>query len=129
MIWAQILQRCNNPKNPNYRNYGARGIKVCENWLDFTKFFADMGPRPGNMSIERRDNNGNYTKNNCIWANRIAQASNTRRTIKITHNGKTMPLAHWAKELGISENTLYQRYYSHKNMPVDKLLSKPKKRK
>lgn len=76
-----MLNRCNNPRNSAYENYGGRGIKVCDRWNSFENFLSDMGEkREKGMSIERVDVNGNYEPRNCIWADPKTQARNTRRT-------------------------------------------------
>jgi hypothetical protein len=67
MVWATMKQRCFNPNNKKYKNYGARGITVCERWLDFNNFLEDMGEKPEGYSIERIDVNANYDPSNCIW--------------------------------------------------------------
>jgi hypothetical protein len=102
-----MKQRCYNPDNHNYRLYGGRGISVCQHWMDdFTAFFADMGQRPSERhSLERKNNNGNYTPENCVWALPHEQAANRRRSILI--NG--IPLEVVAKQHNIAANTVRKR--------------------
>jgi hypothetical protein len=73
-----MLRRCNNPNHPQYKDYGGRGIKICERWHDFQIFFADMGFRPDGLTLERKNNNGNYEPSNCCWATWKEQRTNTR---------------------------------------------------
>ena len=77
-IWADMLQRCNNPKQESYEGYGARGISVCKAWHEFSSFYADMGERPEGKTLDRIDNEGNYEPSNCRWSTGSEQAFNQR---------------------------------------------------
>lgn len=87
--WKDMRQRCNNPNNQDYPNYGGRGIIVCERWNDFKKFYEDMGERPIGTTIDRIDVNGDYEPFNCRWATPTEQARNKRNN-HIMENGKTL---------------------------------------
>jgi hypothetical protein len=81
--WEQMKQRCYNPRNHKFKDYGARGITVCDQWREsFAAFLADMGERPPGKSIDRRENDGNYEPGNCRWATRLEQAANKRVVIR-----------------------------------------------
>lgn len=105
--WSCMLQRCYNPKNPSFHNYGGRGIEVCPEWrASFDAFSADMGrPPTPDHTIERVDNEGGYAPGNCRWGTRAEQLRNRRTNILLTVNGKTMTAKDWATEAGVS----YQR--------------------
>ena len=84
--WKSLKGRCNNPNDKAFHNYGDRGITICDRWRNsFENFFADMGPRPPNLSLERIDNDGNYEPGNCVWDTRRKQNRNQRRT-KLTEH-------------------------------------------
>lgn len=109
-IWKCIRQRCLNPKNSNFHNYGGRGVAICERWDSFENFFADMGLRPTIIStIERRDVNGPYSPENCIWLRKGLQSRNTRRNRLLTLNGQTKLLCEWAEETNIGYVTILMR--------------------
>ncbi len=102
--------RCSNPANPKFHNYGGRGIAVCDRWRDFQAFYDDMGDMPSpEHTIERIDNDGPYAPNNCRWATRIEQGANMRTNHLITHNGQTLTLTEWARKTRVPLNRLRTR--------------------
>ena len=108
-IWAQMKDRCENPNSTGFHRYGGRGITVCSRWQDFENFINDMGPRPVGKSLDRIDNDGPYSPENCRWASCEEQMRNTRTNTKITHNGKTMCLVEWCEYLGVSRHLIMKR--------------------
>ena len=107
--WCAMKARCQNPDNHKYHIYGARGITLCDRWNDFENFYEDMGPKPGRgYSIERLDNNGNYTPDNCIWATAKVQGQNTRANKYIEIDGKRLNILGWCEELKIKKWEVYE---------------------
>ena len=105
--WEGMIQRCNNPKNPRYKNYGGRGISVCQEWNEFLKFVEDMGVRPDGYQIDRIDNDGDYSKENCRW---IPKAENqlNKRTSKwwYVYGEKFSSAKIAAKKFGVCQTTI-----------------------
>jgi len=107
--WASMLSRCRNPKNKFYKDYGGRGITFCETWANFENFYADMGDKPDGMSLDRIDNDGNYSKENCRWSDQKNQIRNRRVSPKYYLNNETKSLAEWCEIYGISWRRVYER--------------------
>jgi hypothetical protein len=124
--WISARKRCRNPKSPDYYLYGGRGIKFCSRWDDFENFLNDMGLRPSMAySLDRIDVNGDYEPGNCRWATQREQGNNTRCNRLLEFNGKSQSLAQWAREIGISRDTLGKRLES--GWSVEKALTTPLK--
>lgn len=124
VAWKAMKQRCYYVPNKEYKNYGGRGIKVCDEWLNsFSMFFAYIGKKPTPAhSLDRIDTNGNYEPGNVKWSTSIEQMNNTSRNIYITYLGETKSLANWARALGINRGTLYSRY--SRGMPPQSMFTK-----
>lgn len=109
--WVHINQRCHNPKNKDYENYGGRGIEVCDMWRhSFEAFYLSIGPRPfPDATIERIDHNGNYEPDNVKWLSREEQVYNKRDNVYIDIDGVSKTVSQWAEESPVSEFTIYKR--------------------
>lgn len=110
--WANMLYRCTQPTCRAWPSYGGRGIKVCDRWKFFENFYADMGPRPPNTSLDRLNNDGNYEPSNCAWRTWNQQQNNRRTKHVIEYNGKSQSLSQWSRETGIPISTLFGRIKS-----------------
>lgn len=110
-VWRGMKARCYNPKEIGFKNYGGRGIKVCDKWKNnFSAFLADMGPRPSNKhSIEREDNNGPYSPENCKWVIKKIQCRNKRNNHFLEHDGKRLTIQEWSEVTGIHAMTIESR--------------------
>lgn len=115
-IFSHIKGRCYNTKNHSYPDYGGRGIRVCDRWLEgFQYFLEDMGPRPSKLhSVERIDNGGNYEPTNCKWATQAEQMMNRRVTVRLEINGQKYVLKEAANILGITYEDVRNLYYKRK---------------
>lgn len=124
-IWGKMKERCSNPKDPGYKNYGGRGIKVCGEWQDFLGFY-DWSIKNGysdDLSIDRINVNGNYEPSNCRWADRITQANNKRSSRFIECNGIKKTISEWSRETGLSSNCIADRLKS--GWSTEDAISKP----
>lgn len=122
--WQDMKLRCTAKHRKDWKNYGGRGITICERWVEsFDNFFADMGKRPSpKHQLDRRDNDGPYSPENCRWATKSEQMRNKRDTHMVTWNGRTQCLQAWANELGIDRDTLHIRL---KRWTVDQAFTTP----
>lgn len=124
--WTGMKARCQVPTNPNYSNYGGRGIKISEDWQTFEGFYKDMGESPfKGASIERLDTNGNYCKENCVWADSKTQNSNRRDNVLWEYKGVKYSLAELAKLSGLGYKMLSNRLY-RSNWSVARAVETPK---
>lgn len=110
VVWCQIKGRCTNSSLPGYKHYGARGITLCDRWLQYENFIADMGRRPSpKHTIERKNGKLGYSPDNCVWATRDVQNNNTSRNHRLVYKGKDLTLAQWAKLRRLKPTTLRMR--------------------
>lgn len=118
-IWMGMRQRCSNPSNKEFHNYGGRGIKVCKRWQSFKNFIADMGQRPSkDLSIERINNDKGYSPGNCKWGTTFEQANNTRANVFFCIDGVEKTVSQWSRISGVPPTTIYGRIRS--GWPVEK---------
>ena len=124
-VWEDMKQRCYNEKTKQFKDYGGRGIKMCDEWRDsFAAFYRDMGDPPPGLTIERKDNNGNYNKENCTWATRQEQADNRRSQSKehwLTLDNECHTVQDWATITGLLPATIYYRLRA--GWPIKDVLS------
>jgi len=120
--WKGMIQRCTNPNNHKYQRYGGRGIKVCDEWKTFVGFLKDMGDCPEGYQIDRINNDGNYNKDNCRWADIQTQARNRSNNRNIRMNGQTKTMAEWCDNLSISPNMVRMRL--HRGWEANEALTK-----
>lgn len=118
--WKSMHDRCLLASHKDYDRY--RHITICDRWLNnFEAFFADMGERPDGTTLERIDNEGHYSPDNCRWATHKEQARNRRNGAFVTHNGQSKTLAEWSEILGVRPSTLWRRL--KRGMPAEKALT------
>lgn len=125
--WHSMKKRCFSSGCKAYKNYGGRGITICERWMDFKNFLNDMGRKPSHKhTIERINNNGNYEPSNCKWATAAEQNRNKRNCISFEFMGRRQLIADWSKELGYDRTLIIDRL--GRGWSVEKALSTPPKK-
>lgn len=127
-VWSSMINRCANPMNNSFHRYGGRGIKVCEQWKGengFVAFREAMGDPPfTGATIDRKDNDADYSPENCQWSTRIEQANNRSTNQMLTFAGETLTWSQWSRRTGIEKSVIRQR--ARKGWPPDKILSTEK---
>lgn len=121
--WGQMKVRCTDKSNPNFKDYGGRGITICQRWMSFENFLADMGERPAGMSIGRIKNSLGYYKNNCRWETATQQACNRRTNATFTFNGETKCISEFSRQYNIPQGVLWYRLNA--GWPIEKALTQP----
>lgn len=107
--WAHMLTRCRNEKHKQWKDYGGRGIKVCDRWMSFDNFLADLGEKPKGKSLDRIDNDGDYEPSNCRWANQRQQVTNRRMSPRYEWKGEIRSLSELAEQHGLKWRRVYER--------------------
>lgn len=113
-VWKNMKSRCYDKNSDRYYTYGARGIKICEEWKNNFRVFAKWAYQNGwkvGLSIERKDHNGNYCQENCTFITMNEQARNKTNNVLVTYDGETKCVAEWAEIIGIDAKTIYARLY------------------
>lgn len=121
--WQQMIARCYDPENYKYPSYGGRGIRVCDRWICFKLFAKDVGQRPDGMTLNRIDNDGPYSPENCEWATYYEQNQNRRDNNRVTFNGETHCVTEWARRLGVTREALRNRL--SRGWSIDDAMTRP----
>jgi hypothetical protein len=123
-IWSDMRGRCSNSNHRQYRDYGGRGVTVCDRWQTFSNFAEDMGDRPDGLSLDRVDNSKGYGPENCQWATRQEQNSNRRNCILVDCDGERVTLKEACRRRGLSYRPVVKRIQD-RGWPVDLAISTP----
>lgn len=126
-IWGNMINRTSNKKDKSYKNYGDRGITVCEEWKDFLQFkeWALANGYQETLTLDRMDNEKGYYPSNCRWADRAVQDNNKRQSVKLEYAGKVKTIDQWAKEYNINRSTIVHRL--DKGMTIKEAIETPVK--
>lgn len=111
--WRGMRERCTNSLHKDYHSYGGKGVKVSPRWVDsFETFISDMGRCPAGLTLDRIDSNGDYTPENCRWADSTTQTANRSVNIMVTIDGETLPISVWARKFGLKRQSVLKRYHA-----------------
>lgn len=122
--WRAMLDRCSKPKRDHYDRYGGCGITVCDRWKEaFENFFEDIGECPKKYELDRIDNNGHYTPENCQWISHQEQTNNRSTSHFLDYESKRLTVAQWDRETGISQSSISNRL--KKGWSIEKTLTQP----
>jgi hypothetical protein len=125
LAYKNMKDRCYNPKNASFRHYGGRGIEVCQEWVNSRDSFIEWALKTGGetkgLSLDRINNNGNYSPENCRWTTMKEQLSNKRTNQLVTNNGETKTISEWERNLNLKPTTLRRRLLKY-NIPIEKAL-------
>lgn len=125
--WRSMKTRCLNKNHNYYWRYGGRGITICKRWLhSFENFLADMGERPDGLTLDRKNNNGNYTPKNCFWATRKHQSENSINTVWIKFKGQRKSMSEWGRITGLGFGVIWGRL--NRGWSIRKILTQPKQK-
>lgn len=120
-VWSSMISRCRNPNHHAFHRYGARGIDVCERWLDFKNFLVDMGEKPPRASLERINNNLGYLPDNCCWTSMKNQGRNKERTTRYKYKGHEIPVSFLADVAPVGLTTLHKRLRKYGDVTKGKI--------
>ena len=123
--WRNMVSRCTRPNATGFKHYQSRGITLCERWLVFENFLADMGERPENTTLDRKDNNGNYEPGNCRWATKREQGNNRITNHAIEYRGHTFTLIELARKTGVDKEVLRARLIRSNRWTVEDAVNTP----
>lgn len=123
-VWCDMRRRCTSPAHKGFANYGGRGIVFCDRWQSFDNFLADMGPRPNGGMLERIDNDGPYSPDNCRWATRKEQNGNRRNCIYVNCDGERVTLKEYCRRRGMKYRPVVKRIRD-RGWPLELALKTP----
>lgn len=123
-VWHGMRRRCLTPTYKQWSDYGGRGIKICSRWDSFPAFVEDMGPRPEGYSLDRIDNDGDYSPDNCRWADRKTQQRNRRNAVHVLIEGKQYRALYLARIAGVKTDTVLERVA--RGLPLTKVIAREK---